>query len=103
MMHEFDAASGTYNWAKKAELSPLAIERFEAAFWCEYLGPYALALDGDKRPCRVRASNSGQCLFGGITSSERGASVDLFLVRHGEGVGVTVVRWLGDLAVVVAR
>src|SRR5207244_6646104 len=29
-------------------------ERFERAFWCEELGTYALALDGKKRPCRVR-------------------------------------------------
>jgi glycogen debranching enzyme len=50
-------------------------ERFEAAFWCEDLGTYALALDGDKRPCRVRASNAGQCLFGGIASPERAARV----------------------------
>ena len=41
-------------------------ERFEQAFWCEELSTYALALDGDKRPCRVRTSNAGQCLFTGI-------------------------------------
>ena len=34
-----------------------------AAFWCEELGTYALALDGDKRPCRVRTSNAGHALF----------------------------------------
>jgi glycogen debranching enzyme len=45
-------------------------ERFEAAFWCEDLATYALALDGDKKPCRLRASNAGHCLFGGIASSE---------------------------------
>ena len=27
------------------------------------VGTYALALDGDKRPCRVRTSNAGHCLF----------------------------------------
>ena len=32
-------------------------------FWCEELGTYALALDGDKRPCRVRTSNAGHALF----------------------------------------
>ena len=32
---------------------------FERAFWCEELGTYALALDGEKRPCRVRTSNAG--------------------------------------------
>jgi glycogen debranching enzyme len=46
-------------------------ERFEQAFWCEELSTYALALDGDKRPCRVRTSNAGQCLFTGIVSADR--------------------------------
>ncbi len=50
-------------------------ERFEEAFWCEELGTYALALDGDKRPCRVRTSNAGHCLFGGIVSPDRAARV----------------------------
>jgi glycogen debranching enzyme len=48
---------------------------FEDAFWCDDLSLYALALDGDKRPCRVRASNAGHCLFTGIASSERAALV----------------------------
>jgi len=43
-------------------------KRFEAAFWSDDLAMYALALDGDKRPCRVRTSNAGQCLFSGIAS-----------------------------------
>ena len=43
-------------------------ERFERAFWCDDLSTYALALDGAKRPCRVRSSNAGQCLFTGIVS-----------------------------------
>jgi glycogen debranching enzyme len=50
-------------------------ERFETAFWCDDLGTYALALDGEKRPCRVRTSNAGQCLFGGIASPDRAARV----------------------------
>jgi glycogen debranching enzyme len=50
-------------------------ERFEAAFWCEELGTYALALDGKKRPCRVRASNAGHVLLGGIAAPSRAASV----------------------------
>jgi glycogen debranching enzyme len=45
-------------------------EKFEAAFWCEELGTYALALDGAKRPCRVRTSNAGHCLLTGIASPE---------------------------------
>jgi glycogen debranching enzyme len=46
-------------------------ERFEQAFWCEELSTYALALDGDKRPCRVRTSNPGHCLLTGIAGPER--------------------------------
>lgn len=47
-------------------------ERFERAFWCEELGSYALALDGRGRPCRVRSSNAGHCLYGGIAEQKRG-------------------------------
>jgi glycogen debranching enzyme len=46
-------------------------QRFEEAFWCEELGTYALALDGEKQPCRVRSSNAGHCLLTGIVAEER--------------------------------
>ncbi|MDJ1157536.1 amylo-alpha-1,6-glucosidase [Chelatococcus sp. SYSU_G07232] len=49
--------------------------RFDQAFFDEELGTYVLALDGDKRPCRVRASNAGHALFTGIAYPERAASV----------------------------
>ncbi len=49
-------------------------QRFEQNFWCEDIGTYALALDGEKKPCRVRASNAGHCLFAGISSPERAAT-----------------------------
>jgi glycogen debranching enzyme len=45
--------------------------RFEEQFWCDDLSAYALALDGRKRPCRVRTSNAGHCLYSGIASPER--------------------------------
>lgn len=45
-------------------------EKFNDAFWCEDIATYALALDGDKRPCRVRSSNAGHTLFTGITKPE---------------------------------
>jgi glycogen debranching enzyme len=45
--------------------------RFEEAFWCEEISTYALALDGTKRQCRVRASNAGHCLYSGIASGHR--------------------------------
>jgi glycogen debranching enzyme len=50
-------------------------QRFEQAFWCQELSTYALALDGDKCPCRVRTSNAGQCLFTGIASPEHARQV----------------------------
>jgi glycogen debranching enzyme len=49
--------------------------RFEAAFWCPELNTYALALDGDKSPCRVLTSNAGQVLFSGIATPDRAALV----------------------------
>jgi len=45
--------------------------QFEEKFWCNDLDTYALALDGRKRPCRVRTSNAGHCLYTGIASPDR--------------------------------
>ncbi len=50
-------------------------DRFEAQFWCDDIGMYALALDGDKRPCAVRTSNPGHCLFTGFVAEERARAV----------------------------
>lgn len=50
-------------------------EQFNKLFWCEELSTYALALDGDKRCCRVVSSNAGQCLFTGIATQERARRV----------------------------
>lgn len=57
------------------ERAEAARARFEEALWCEELGTYALALDGAKRQCRVRASNAGHALFTGTASPERAARV----------------------------
>jgi glycogen debranching enzyme len=48
---------------------------FEEQFWCEAESMYAIALDGQKRPCRVRSSNAGHCLFGGIAAPARARRV----------------------------
>jgi glycogen debranching enzyme len=64
----------------ESEASLLA-ERFEAAFWCDELGTYALALDGVKQPCRVRTSNAGQLLFTGIVRADRARMVASDLMR----------------------
>jgi glycogen debranching enzyme len=66
---EIGAALGHQARAEDLALAAAALqERFEAAFWLEDLGTYALALDGHKRPCRVRTSNPGHCLYSGIAS-----------------------------------
>ncbi len=53
------------------EESERLAEAFDARFWDEELGTYALALDGAKAPCRVRTSNAGHALYGGIVKPER--------------------------------
>jgi glycogen debranching enzyme len=63
-----------------AQAAKLA-EQFEASFWCEDIGTYALALDGAKRPCRVKTSNAGQVLFSGIARPERAGRVMRDLMR----------------------
>ena len=48
---------------------------FDTSFFDEELGTYVLALDGNKRPCRVRSSNAGHALFTGIAYPERASVV----------------------------
>jgi glycogen debranching enzyme len=55
-------------------------ESFENRFWCEAESTYAIALDRHKQPCRVRSSNAGHCLFGGIASPDRARRVAETLV-----------------------
>ncbi len=64
----------------EAEAQALA-RRFEEAFWCEDLSTYALALDGAKKPCRVRTSNAGQLLFSGMVREDRARKVAADLMR----------------------
>jgi glycogen debranching enzyme len=68
-------------------------ERFEAAFWCPEIETYALALDGEKQPCRVRTSNAGQVLYAGIARPDRAALVadGLLNPRFFSGWGVRTV------------
>ena len=68
-------------------------KRFEAAFWCEDIGTYALALDGQKRPCRVRTSNAGQVLFSGIATPAHAEAVmhDLMRPSFFSGWGIRTV------------
>jgi glycogen debranching enzyme len=70
------AALGNSKTAQKLEAEARELKaRFEKAFWCEDLDMYALALDGTKRPCRVRTSNPGHCLYTNIAAPEHAAIV----------------------------
>ena len=55
--------------------------RFDEAFWCEEIGTYVLALDGDKAPCKVRTSNAGHALATGIALPHRARLVAAQLMQ----------------------
>ncbi len=50
-------------------------ENFTRMFWSDELSMFALALDGEKRQCRVRSSNAGHCLFSGIASRAQSQAI----------------------------
>jgi glycogen debranching enzyme len=74
--------------------------QFERRFWCNDLSSYALALDGLKRPCRVRTSNAGHALWTGIANQTHGLrtaktlmSADLFNGWGVRTVAATEIRF----------
>jgi glycogen debranching enzyme len=50
-------------------------DKFRQDFWSPELNLFALALDGEKRQCKVRSSNAGQCLFSTIATDEQHRAV----------------------------
>jgi glycogen debranching enzyme len=62
-------------------------DQFERTFWSEELSSYAMALDGRKRPCLVRSSNAGHCLFTSIAGKERASRVAKTLLDKGSFSG----------------
>jgi glycogen debranching enzyme len=66
---------------------------FDQAFFDEALGSYVLALDGDKRPCRVRSSNAGHALLTGIARPDRAEAVvrDLMQPSFFTGWGIRTI------------
>lgn len=67
--------------------------RFDQDFWDEELGTFVLALDGDKRPCRVRSSNAGHALLTSVAEPARAASVvrTLMLSSSFSGWGIRTI------------
>ncbi|MDA8085708.1 MAG: amylo-alpha-1,6-glucosidase [Nitrospiraceae bacterium] len=73
---EMAAAAGKKELAQRLSREAEALrENFDRAFWDPVLGSYALALDGNKKPCRVLASNAGHTLFASIARPERASMV----------------------------
>jgi glycogen debranching enzyme len=56
-------------------------QRFNEVFWDDELGAYVLALDGNKKPCRVISSNIGHLLYSGIVIPERAQKTADVLMR----------------------
>ncbi|MGA8643245.1 glycogen debranching N-terminal domain-containing protein [Candidatus Binatus sp.] len=50
-------------------------QSFERDFWLEPEGMIALALDADRRPCRVMTSNGAHCLATGLVDGERATAM----------------------------
>jgi glycogen debranching enzyme len=62
----------------------------ESAFWLPDLEFYALALDGQGQPCRVRTSNAGQLLYTRLPTRERATRVaeQLMSASFNDGWGI---------------
>jgi glycogen debranching enzyme len=65
LFDEDELAEQMYQQAKELK------KKFNRKFWDASLECYVLALDKDKKPCRVVSSNAGQCLFTGIADKAK--------------------------------
>jgi glycogen debranching enzyme len=72
ILEAFDGAGRAADLRQAAEAQR---RRFHEAFWCDAIGTYALALDGEGNPCAVRSSNTGHCLWAGIADRDAAASI----------------------------
>ena len=81
-------ALGQHERAAQLEAAAAQLRRrFNEAFWCEDIGSYALALDGRKQACRVRASNAGHALWAGIAEPAQAATLAKTLLAPGSFSG----------------
>src|SRR4029453_6055575 len=79
---EITEALGRGDGARLRDTARRLRERFEADFWQESEGFYALALDGAGKPCRVISSNPAHCLWTGIVDEGRAEAVEGRLLSH---------------------
>ncbi len=66
-----DAATAEHRRQQAAELK----QRFNADFWLDDVGTYAIGLDADKRAIASKTSNAGHCLWTGIADTNHAAAV----------------------------
>jgi glycogen debranching enzyme len=78
----FDALGKSDRARKLRAKAATLFDRFNAEFWDEELGFYALALDGNKNKVLSVASNAGHCLYSGIVPAERAEKVKERLMSH---------------------
>jgi glycogen debranching enzyme len=67
-----DDEESAERWTERAERLREIVER---RFWMEDIGFYAIAIDGEGEPCRVRASNPGHLLWAGLPTPDRAQAV----------------------------
>jgi glycogen debranching enzyme len=90
-MGELAATRGDHARAEAWRTRTKALRHaIEERFWDPEMGFYAIALDGEDKPCRVRGSNPGHLLYCQIPSMERGALVaqELLSRRFHSGWGI---------------
>jgi glycogen debranching enzyme len=64
-------------WQARSVALRLAVETH---FWIEEMGYYAIAVDGEGKPCRVRGSNAAHLLFAGLPTAARAERVAVQLL-----------------------
>jgi glycogen debranching enzyme len=70
MADAFDYFGDTQYAGQLRQKAKALQQQFEEHFWCDDIGFYAYALDGEKRPVKTIASNPGHLLWSGIADSE---------------------------------
>lgn len=78
LARRLERAVDAATWDAKASLLR---ERFNRDFWVAEEETFALALDGNKRACRVVASNAAHCLFAGVAEPDKAERVIERLTR----------------------
>ncbi|SFI10086.1 amylo-alpha-1,6-glucosidase [Planctomicrobium piriforme] len=64
------------DWAAELRQQAAVLkEYFNEKFWVRSINTFAIALDGRKRPCAVRSSNTGHLLYNGIVDAQHAGAV----------------------------